>query len=58
MSKFSQLAGTVAREYEKAGMGKNKAEHIGGAVAYKEGVSKLGKKKFLERALKARKANK
>lgn len=58
MSKFNQLKNNIAKQYENAGMSKKKAEDIGGGVAYNQGVKKLGKKKFLAKALRARKASK
>lgn len=57
MSAFSQLASKVAKSYEKAGMSKQRAEAIGGGVAYKQGVKKMGKKALLAKARAARMKN-
>lgn len=57
MGAFSQLAGAVAKQYEKAGMSKKRAEAIGGGVAYKQGVKKMGKKALLAKARAARMKN-
>lgn len=54
MSAFSQLAGKVAKQYEKAGVVKKRAQAIGGGVAYRQGVKKLGKKEMVARAKAAR----
>lgn len=62
MGAFSKLASTIARQYEKAGMSPARAEAIGGGVAYKQGVKKLGggakgKKALLAKARAARMKN-
>lgn len=57
MSAFSQLAGKVASAYERAGKSKAVAERIGGGVAYKVGVKKMGKKALLAKARAARMRN-
>jgi hypothetical protein len=54
MGHFSQLAGTIAKQYEKKGMSAAQAKAIGGGVAYKQGVKKLGKKVLLAKARAAR----
>lgn len=54
MGAFSQLASAVAKQYEKTGMNKKRAEAIGGGVAYKQGVKKIGKKALLAKARAAR----
>lgn len=59
MSKFSELASKVAANYERAGMSAKRAHAIGGGVAYKVGVKKLGggakgKKALLAKAHAAR----
>lgn len=41
--RFSSLQNTVAEEYEKKGMSADKAEKVGAAVAYKQGVKAHGK---------------
>ncbi len=55
-SAFKKLQDNVAKGYEKKGMSKAKAEAIGGGVAYKQGVKKLGKKKMTQKAAAGRKA--
>lgn len=54
MGAFNQLANQVAKQYERAGMNAKDAQRIGGGVAYKQGVKKLGKKKLLAKAAAAR----
>ncbi len=54
-SKFKNLQNKVARAYEKKGMSKKKAEKIGGAVAYEQGVKKYGKRKFAAKIKRGRK---
>lgn len=54
MSAFATLAGKVAAAYEKAGKSKATAQRIGGGVAYKQGVKKMGKKALLAKARAAR----
>lgn len=55
MSKFKKLQQQVAESYEKRGVSPAKAEEIGGAVAYKQGVKKLGAVEMKRRAAKGRK---
>lgn len=54
-SAFKKLQGQVAAGYEAKGMSAAEAEKIGGAVAYKQGVKKLGKKKMVAKAKAGRK---
>jgi hypothetical protein len=55
MGKFKKLQSEVAAGYEKKGVPPAEAEKIGGAVAYKQGVKKLGKAEMQRRATKGRK---
>jgi len=56
--RFQKLAGQVAKQYEKKGMSKKKAEQVGRAVAAKVGMKKYGKKAMTEAAVKGRKRKK
>lgn len=44
MGQFKKVQQAIATSLEKKGMSKEKAERIGGGVAYKQGVKKYGKK--------------
>jgi len=51
-SAFDKLEDEVAEQYEEKGMSDEKADEIGAAVAYKQGVKKYGKKIMTEAAKK------
>ena len=51
-SAFDKLEDEVAEEYEEKGMSDEKAQKIGAAVAYTQGVKKYGKKVMTEAAKK------
>jgi len=51
-SAFDRLEDEVAEEYEEKGMSDKKAQKIGAAVAYTQGVKKYGKKVMTEAAKK------
>ena len=53
--RFAKLSNSVAKNYEKKGMPKAKAEKVGKAVSAVAGMKRYGKKKMASMAAKGKK---